>query len=378
MKRIFSLVLGTLFSAPLFAETQQTAVTNDDTILYILGGIMVILLFLIIGVGSTISNLAGNKDFWKNYSKEKTNSNLKTIIIFIALWGISNSGFSLSVSPPAEQAEMAGEGQFIFWLLFITDIILAIVLYTMIKILNGMTKTLAGKDEEEKEDVLEKVAASLTSAVPIENEETIMMDHEYDGIRELDNVLPPWWVGMFYATIIFGLIYVPYYHFGSGQLQAEEYESEVVLAEEQKAAYMAKMANSVNESNVKLITDEVRLENGRKLYMNNCIACHGVQGEGGVGPNLTDEYWIHGGGIKNVFKTIKYGIPEKGMIAWQAQMTPAQLNEVASYILNKFQGTNPSNGKEPQGDLYKEAQSAQESDTISTLSDTLEVDTLKE
>ena len=86
--------------------------------------------------------------------------------------------------------------------------------------------------------------------------------------------------------------------------------------------------------------------------------CHGQKGEGLVGPNFADEYWIHGGGIKNVFKVIKYGVPDKGMIAWQAQLKPADMQKVGSYILT-LQGTNPPNPKAPQGTIWADTAAVQ-------------------
>jgi cytochrome c oxidase cbb3-type subunit 3 len=202
-----------------------------------------------------------------------------------------------------------------------------------------------------------------------------MLDHEYDGIRELDNKLPPWWLYMFYFTIIFGVFYIGYYHFSSGPSQLEEYEAEMALAAEQKAAFLAQSANNVDESSVVLLTDASAIEKGKATYTSLCIACHGPSGgsmPGGVGPNLTDEFWIHGGGIKNVFKTIKYGVPAKGMISWESQLTPVQMQEVASYILS-LQGTNPENAKEPQGDKWIEEGAAEpapaEADSTATEAD---------
>src|SRR6478735_8271351 len=109
------------------------------------------------------------------------------------------------------------------------------------------------------------------------------------------------------------------------------------------------MADRVDENSVKLLTAKDKLQSGEAIYQKNCVACHGKLGEGGVGPNLTDAYWLHGGDIQSVFKTIKYGVPSKGMIPWQTQLSPAQIQEVASYI-NTFKGTNPPNGKAPQGE----------------------------
>ena len=196
--------------------------------------------------------------------------------------------------------------------------------------------------------------------VPLEKEKDILLDHDYDGIRELDNNLPPWWVAMFYITIFFAVVYIGYYHiFDIGLSQAEEYEKEMELAEEQVAKYLATQADLVDETNVVALDDEVALSIGQTLYNTNCVACHGMAGEGGVGPNLTDDYWIHGGGIQNVFKTIKYGVPEKGMIAWKAQMGAGDMQKVASYILT-MRGTNPPNAKEPQGELYQEEEQAEQ------------------
>ncbi|MFN4081532.1 MAG: cbb3-type cytochrome c oxidase N-terminal domain-containing protein [Saprospiraceae bacterium] len=191
-------------------------------------------------------------------------------------------------------------------------------------------------------------------AVPVEREADIMLHHNYDGIRELDNSLPPWWVNMFIITIICGAIYMFYYHFGGGgPLQAEEYEREMEKAKKEIAIALAGKANAVDESNVTLITDALALGEGELIFKNSCAACHGAQGEGNaVGPNLTDEYWLHGGGIQNVFKTIKYGVPEKGMISWQSQLKAADMQKVASYILS-LQGTNPPNAKDPQGEIWK-------------------------
>jgi len=180
-----------------------------------------------------------------------------------------------------------------------------------------------------------------------------MFEHEHDGIRELDNNLPPWWLWGFYATIAFAIWYVPYYHFFGGQLQGEEYSVQMAEAEEAKAAYMAGLSNLIDETNVEAALDDASLAEGKGIYTTNCVACHGANGEGGVGPNFADNNWLHGGGIKNIFKTIKYGVPSKGMIPWEDQMSPGQMKSVASYILT-FKGTNPSNQKEAQGDVWVE------------------------
>lgn len=199
----------------------------------------------------------------------------------------------------------------------------------------------------------ERLYKRWTNVVPVEKEQTIDLGHDYDGIRELDNSLPPWWVALFYITIAFAVVYMSYYHFfGVGVNQKEQYELEVAQAEKAIAAFRATQADQITEDNVTALTADADLSVGQSIYQVNCVACHGAGGEGGVGPNLTDPYWIHGGGIKNVFKTIVYGVPEKGMISWKTQLRASEMQKVASYILT-LQGTDPPNQKAPEGELYQ-------------------------
>jgi cytochrome c oxidase cbb3-type subunit III len=189
--------------------------------------------------------------------------------------------------------------------------------------------------------------------VPMEREGEIMSHHDFDGIHELDNALPPWWVNMFILTIIWAAIYMFYYHFGGGgPSSAEEYKLEVEAAQKLQAGTGGQAA-AFDVSKVTALTDKASLEEGHTIFKANCAACHGQLGEGLVGPNFTDQYWIHGGGIKNVFTTITNGVPEKGMISWKAQLTPTDIQKVGSYILS-LQGSNPPNPKAPQGDIWKE------------------------
>jgi len=193
---------------------------------------------------------------------------------------------------------------------------------------------------------------ALTQSTPISEESKILMDHEYDGIRELNNKLPPWFVALFYGTIIFAVVYMVNYHIiGDGNVMEDEYAAEVKKAKIEQQLH-AKSGTMIDEENVTQLTDAASLANGKKIFKKNCVACHGQNGEGLIGPNLTDDYWIHGGGIKNVFHTIKYGVPAKGMLSWEAQLSPVQIQEVGSYVLS-LRGTNPPNPKAPQGKLWK-------------------------
>lgn len=193
----------------------------------------------------------------------------------------------------------------------------------------------------------------LDDTVPIDQEEAIVLDHSYDGVRELDNNLPPWWKGLFYATIAFAPVYLYFNQFSSfSQTGLEEYEVNMSLAEAKVAAYMKTQDNVLDESNIPLLADNDALGKGQMLYTAKCSPCHGKAGEGGIGPNLTDPYWLHGGSISDVYITIKNGVPDKGMIPWKNELRPRDMQEIASYIM-AMQGTDPANGKEPQGDLYE-------------------------
>jgi cytochrome c oxidase cbb3-type subunit III len=209
------------------------------------------------------------------------------------------------------------------------------------------------KPLQERESLFASLRRVLTRSTPIEKEDEIMFDHDFDGIRELDNKVPPWFSWLFYITIIFAVYYMLHYHvLRTGKLMHEEYYEEIRLASLEMDA-LKKSGAMINEDNVTELTDPADLQSGKVIYDNNCIACHAADGGGLVGPNLTDDYWIHGGGIKNIFKVIKYGVPEKGMIAWQTQLNPVQIQEVSSYVMSLHE-TTPAAPKEPEGEKWEE------------------------
>lgn len=190
----------------------------------------------------------------------------------------------------------------------------------------------------------------LLGLKPISEEKDIMFDHEFDGIAELDNPTPRWFMGLFYSTIIFAFGYLMYYHvLKYGNLQEEEYAIEMNLAKVERNAYLAKSANNIDENSVKESKESTVITAGQAVFNTNCVACHADKAQGLVGPNLTDAYWLYGGKLSNVFKTIKYGVPEKGMISWEKSLTPKQISDVTNYILS-LKGSNPLNPKAPQGD----------------------------
>jgi cytochrome c oxidase cbb3-type subunit 3 len=164
----------------------------------------------------------------------------------------------------------------------------------------------------------------------------LLLDHEYDGIQELDNNLPRWWVWLFYITIIFSAVYLVYYHVSrTGDLQAAEYEKEMKAAKENLASGGGSEIGKFEASipTLQPLTDKAALENGQQIYVKYCAACHRVDGGGLVGPNLTDDYWIHGSNYSDTVVVIWNGVPDKGMLAWKKQgLKPTDIVNVASYI----------------------------------------------
>lgn len=244
----------------------------------------------------------------------------------------------------------------------------AVVVNKAMKSILNITMPEVVKKEAEQKRILAaerkmKAAAywrKLLGVRPIEEEKDITIDHEYDGITELDNPVPIWFNALFYGTIFFGLVYLMVYHvFGWGLNQDQEYVREVELAEKAKQEYLAQAANLVDENSVEF--NAALAPAGKAIFTANCAACHGANGEGQIGPNLTDRFWLHGGEIKDLFKTIKYGVPEKGMVPWEQTLTPGQIAEVASYIVT-LRDTNPGNPKPAEGvEVKYESDGAEES-----------------
>ena len=256
-----------------------------------------------------------------------------------------------------------------------TDILIVVLIVVMLALLasalmvNRAMKSIIKitMPELAKEEKLKKAANKgwmkrswnkIMGIRPISEEKDIVIDHEYDGIRELDNPIPIWFNFLFYGTIFFGLVYLFVYQVsGIGMNQDQEYEHEMVVAEKERQAYLTASASNVDESSVEFQPEMAA--DGKAIFTANCVACHGGSGEGGIGPNLTDKFWLHGGEIKDIFKTIKYGVPDKGMVPWEQTLSPAQIAQVASYIIT-LRDTHPANPKAPQGEevIYGGGQAA--------------------
>jgi cytochrome c oxidase cbb3-type subunit 3 len=212
---------------------------------------------------------------------------------------------------------------------------------------------------------------SVNASVPLTEEKSIDLGHDYDGIRELDNHLPPWWTGLFYACIIWGIGYMIMYHVTlSLPLSIEEYDNQVTEAEAAKKAFQASQPAAVIDENTLVYDANAEIiAKGKNVFVsNNCQSCHRPDGGGnGIGPNLTDDFWIHGGAIKQIFTTIKTGVPEKGMPAWGKVMSPQDVRDVTFYVMS-LKGTNPPNPKAPQGTKYIPEETVPKADTTVTAS----------
>ena len=316
----------------------------------------VILIIAIIVMAGTLMTLM-KSDYFKSKLKElssKTNSLI--LIITTGALLLSKNAHALNYMGPGE-GEKDGPWLLVdttdFLALLVIDVILLVVVLYLRHLFSQMLGMVRPKAEKiEEVPVLasfKKVNQVLTDAVPIEEEHKILMEHEYDGIQELDNNLPPWWVWGFYATIVFAFIYLINYHLlGVSDLQIKAYDKEVKVAEKEVQAYLNKMAMNVDETNATLMTDPANISEGKATFEVNCVACHKADGSGDVGPNLTDKNWIYGFDIKDVFKTVKYGTAN-GMPEHSSKFNPVQIQQVASYVLSLPETT----GKAAQGDIIE-------------------------
>lgn len=248
-------------------------------------------------------------------------------------------------------------------LILILFIFLQIAVELILDATNTILNTLLTEEQRKQKEIednlpftenafFKNVMAKLTRTRKIEEEGELMLNHDYDGIRELDNVLPPWWVYLFYGCIIFAAIYLVRFEIMGAPDQETELKNEMAQAKIEVAEYMKTAPDMMDEKSVTLLTDATALAEGKTIFTANCVACHRADAGGAIGPNLTDEQWILGGGIKNLFHTITNGGRDgKGMISWKATLKPKQIQAVASYIIS-LKGSNPVAPKAPEGDVW--------------------------
>jgi len=321
------------------------------------------LLLAIVMLGRLLINVAAFRAEREKEQSKTSSVPVKTLLVLL-FCSVNYMSFAQDVAATSTVQNtvttFGGLSQFSFYTI-ISVIVLEILVITamLVSLKSLIAKEKAASVAIEKapsESVWKKWWIKLNNFRPAHEE--VDLGHDYDGIRELDNRLPPWWLYGFYICIVFAGVYLYRNHVShSAPSSEEEYIAAVAKAAVEKEAYLKKAANKVDENTVTLLTDAGALADGKKIFVASCAACHGPEGQGIVGPNLTDDYWLHKGGIKDVFKTIKYGVPEKGMKAWETDFSPVQIAQLSSYI-KSIHGTKPANPKEPQGDLYNEEEAA--------------------
>lgn len=333
-------------------EVEVTMVENyksNQTMLYWLMGAIVLLLTAIIIVAGSIKSFL-QTDYFKTrmsgqLEKKSKDANKIAMIAFL-IGGSLLPAKAMAQGGTAEAEEVfvkisSGE---LYMVATIVVVLLGVLIY-QVRLFNSLYRMTLKEEELAKVDEAvistRKINKILTDAVDIEDESSILMEHEYDGIQELDNNLPPWWVWMMWGTIIFSVVYLFNYHILKvSPLQIEEYTAEVELAESLKDP------NMVNERTAVLLTDPSDISAGKEVFGSKCISCHMPDGSGVIGPNLTDDYWIHGNDVKNLFKVITYGAGD--MTPHGKILTPRQIQQVASYVLSMPY----AEGLAPQGDFY--------------------------
>ncbi len=245
-----------------------------------------------------------------------------------------------------------------------TAILIIMVLTALVVILMGFTLYMLaqlksiifekeGLKAEKKETAWDRFYVKYIAGrhVAVGRESEKLMDHEYDGIREMDHPMPPWLKYIFIGTVIFGAYYIAaYLVFDTGASQYDEYADQI---EEARLIAAERMGDTepITAETVALDQSSATLMAGKQIYDMSCSPCHAKDGGGTIGPNLTDEFWVHGGSISDIFRVIYDGVPESGMIPWNTQLSPQQIQNVTNYVLT-LQDVEPANPKAPEGEKY--------------------------
>ncbi len=262
---------------------------------------------------------------------------------------------------------VSDESNYLIWIIYIVIGLLLLITYILYLVSRELKRYVLGEEIDPNQSSIQK----LFQINPVSTDDDVIIDESHDGIYELDNPPPPWFMFLFYGCILFALVYFVRFSLTDyGYSQEDEYALELKAAETKsliKPEMKGAIAN-IDENNVVELMDKASLDLGKSIYIQNCKICHGQGGKGlqGSGPNLTDEYWKHGGGVLNIFKTVKYGVIEKGMVPWKDNLSPIKIQQVVSYILS-IQGTNPEGAKAPEGDLWVPVNDNQTADSTSVV-----------
>ena len=369
MKYAMMTLIAFITAQSAIAQTAQSGMPSksNNYIEYLILGVAVLLIFVIWLLSSVLILLS------KKVVELSKQNKVVTILLTIIAAGFSQPAIAQNnvtiVTDSTTQAigstvYYGGLSSVSFWTLSTVMALELFVIFIMLIFIHNMWRIIYPRPIQ----VVQKAAfknswvastwANLdkkffTKAAPIEKEADIMLDHDYDGIKELDNALPPWWKYGFYITIFVAIFYILKFEvWHTGMNPTEEYNTEMAEAKLETDQYLASMKENVDENSVVML-DAAGIQTGKTLFTKTCVACHSQTGGGGVGPNLTDNYTIHGARIQDIFKTIKYGYPDKGMQSWQSNFSPVEMQQLSSYI-KSLSNTNVPNGKAPQGDLIIE------------------------
>lgn len=332
----------------------------DSIFAYTLLGVTVLLAAVIYVLGNVFIMAIRNK-----IAEQKKNGTFtKAAILILSLTAASSSLMAQNAAAPAAANTVVSETiLYIIGSVLVLELI--IIFYFTFGIRNFLRKEAAVTVDAVTGEVVVKEKIHWFDRLYKRNtqEDIIKLDlgHDYDGIKELDNSVPAWWQWGFALSMVFGVIYIYNYHIaGTKPLQQKELQIAMDIAAAKQAAYLEKSANNVDEKTVKML-GEADIAAGKTLFTKPgaCATCHAengsaiVNGAPGIGPNLTDDYWLHKGDIGSVFYSIKYGWPEKGMKSWKDDYSPMQIAQLASYV-KSLKGTNPTPAKEKQGELFTE------------------------
>ncbi|MEP7237530.1 MAG: cbb3-type cytochrome c oxidase N-terminal domain-containing protein [Ferruginibacter sp.] len=361
IKNKTTLTVLSVFSAlTLSAQTKapvavQAATSGYNQLAVLLIILIIVLAFVIWGMGQVLTALGRQL-----LDKNKNTTRILSIVLLAGFSMLSQISFAEdatanTIKEIPNYGGLTESAYYVFLTVFFVE--LAVILFLAFSIRRMYTELLPEKVKPKSEGSKlatwwTKMDSKLfTRAVAVEKEADILLDHDYDGIKELDNALPPWWKYGFYITIGIAFIYLLNFHvFGTGLNPTQEYDAEMEHARIEKEVYEATNKDKIDEKNVPLANAE-GIKAGQNLFEANCVACHLKDGGGIVGPNLTDNYWLHKGSLNDIYNTIKNGYPDKGMQPWGSMFSPKEISFIASFV-KSLKGSKPATPKDPQGEFY--------------------------
>ncbi len=350
-------IMPAIIPGVIFAQTNEPQTNGANPLLWLLIILIILLAFAITVLAAAVRNISDVSNRKEQDAKKESSTGkvAGAVILFFLTQQFAFAGYPAAKSG-AEDIGGIPFGQFYF-LVAIIAIELAF-LFTLLNVLKlrfrSEAKVQRAAKQQKEKTILEKINAS----VEIEKEHDILLDHDYDGIQELDNSLPPWWKYGFYLSIIVAIAYMIHYHVAkTGDLQVAELEKKIATENVKIDEYLKNSSNNVDERTITFLNNPTDIAAGKDIFSGPCASCHGIDGQGGIGPNLTDDYWLHGGSIVDIFKSIKYGWEDKGMRSWKDDLSPMKMAQVTSFI-KSIRGTNPPNAKDKEGDLFTEGTAA--------------------